>query len=179
MIRRALIASVIATLGLAALASTSEEGRAQEYPSPTHIDQIPDNHVSIEQQGTGNSASVEQGGTTPVYTFVSAVRTLLGAGDGSGNGANEQSQYSASIIQNGSEQQATVRQYGSGHQNSIAQTGTSNSAEVGQWGTAAKADVQQNGANLAVRIDQFGDNRSVGVHQFGQGAGLPVTVRQY
>jgi hypothetical protein len=178
MIQKALTATLIGTLGAAVLVSTSTEGRSQDYPSSAQIDQVLDHHVSIDQQGTGNSVLVEQGGTAPQHAFVSMVRSWLGYGR---PGATETSLYSATILQNGSDHQATVHQYGSGHQAAanIDQKGTSNSSQVGQWGTALKADVHQNGENLAVQVDQFGDNRSFAINQFGLGTGLPVTVRQY
>jgi Curlin associated repeat len=165
MIRRALIASLIATLGSAVLVSASKEGRSQDYPAPTDIEQIPDHYATIIQQGTGNTVSVEQR-------------------------ASDASLYSAAIFQNGSDHQAGVRQYGEGHQATIDQKGSGDSAQVLQWGKSLTADVQQDGnnhavginqfgQNLAVEIDQSGDNKSFHINQFGHGSGLPVTVRQY
>jgi minor curlin subunit len=174
MIRRALIARLIATFGSAVLVFASQEGRSQDYAPPTDIDQIADHYATIVQQGTGNTVSVEQ---------------RARSGGWYGSGASE-ALYTAAIVQNGTDQQAGVRQHGSGHQAAIDQNGTSNSAQVGQWGTSLKADVQQNGDhhaaginqfghNLAVEIDQSGNNRSFDVNQFGQGTDVPVTIRQY
>jgi hypothetical protein len=175
MIRRALIARLIATFGSAVLVFASQEGRTQDNPPPTDIDQIADHYATIVQQGTGNTVSVEQ---------------RARSGGWYGTGASEASLYTAAIVQNGTDQQAGVRQSGSGHQAAVDQHGTSNSAQVGQWGTSLKADVQQSGDhhtagvnqfghNLAVEIDQSGNNRSVSINQFGQGTGVPVTIRQY
>ena len=174
MMRRVLMASLIATVGSAVLGLASKEGRSQGYPA--HIDQIHDRGVTIVQEGTGNSLTVEQGTTVPLSGFGLTLHTLLSAWH---RGASETSLYSATIFQNGSDNQASMRQSNSSHQGTIDQNGTSNSAQVGQWGTSQKADVHQNGENLAVQADQFGHNRSFAINQFGLGTGLPVTVRQY
>ena len=127
---RQLSAGLACIVMLLGLSIPSFGGSASQ--SQANVDQISGNVSTIYQNGSANTASVEQQAILGGYANVSSIKQT---GDHD----------SASVTQSGSHDSVSIAQHGYGDTATVQQNGSNLTAQVTQWSSGSSVGITQSG----------------------------------
>lgn len=149
-----------------------DDGKPPHWPGHPHPDTGERNEAVITQNGSNNTASIDQTGEGNGAYSISGSwgHKKPDKHPGDGNSDNF-----ASILQNGNGNEAAIVQDGSNLEGKIKQTGNANFATLDQTGNGLSYKIDQNGADTTLRNGiVLHDVTSVAVTQSNMGVGVTI-----